>query len=39
MAVDILADGDDELFEILEDASPQAVLGDVAEEPLDHVEP
>ena len=37
--VDVFADGHDELFEILEDAAPDAVLGQVAEEAFDHVEP
>jgi hypothetical protein len=32
MAVDIFSDGHDQLFEILEDAAPQTILGDVAEE-------
>ena len=39
MAVDVVADGHDELFEILEDSTPDAVFGQVAEEALDHVQP
>jgi len=39
MAVDIFSYGHDQLFEILEDAAPQTILGDVAEEAFDHVEP
>jgi len=39
VAVDVVADGHDELFEILEDSAPNAVFGQVAEEALDHVQP
>ena len=38
VSVDVFSDGDDQLFEVLEDAGPNAVLGDVAEEAFDHVE-
>ena len=37
--VDVVADGSDELFEVLEDAAPQLVRGQVAEEAFDHIEP
>jgi hypothetical protein len=37
--IDVVADGGDELFLILEDAAPDAVVGEVAEEALDHLEP
>ncbi len=37
--VDVVADGGDELFQILEDAAPDWVVGEIAEETLDHVEP
>ena len=34
--VDVVADGHDELFRILEGAAADTVLGQVAEETLDH---
>jgi hypothetical protein len=37
--VDVVADGHDELFEVFEDAAAKLVLGQVAEEPFDHIEP
>jgi hypothetical protein len=37
--IDVVADGHDELFEIFEDAAAQLVLGQVAEESFDHIEP
>ena len=37
--VDVFADGGDELFEVLEGASADALVGQVAEEAFDHVEP
>ena len=39
VSVDVVSDGGDELFEVLEDAAPELVLGQVAEEAFDHVEP
>jgi hypothetical protein len=39
MLIDVVSDGHDELFEVLEDASLEPVLGQVAEEAFDHVEP
>ena len=39
VAVDVISDGYDELFEVLEGAAPDSVFGQVAEEALDHVEP
>ena len=39
MVVDVVANGHDELFEILEDAAPQLVFGQVAEEAFHHIEP
>jgi hypothetical protein len=39
MLIDIVADGHDELFEVFEDAAAQLVLGQVAEEAFDHIEP
>ena len=39
MAIDIVADGQDQLFEISEDAASDAVNSQVAEETLDHIEP
>ena len=39
MDVDVVPDGHDELFEILENAAPDAVMRDVAEEAFHHVEP
>ena len=39
MSVDVISDGGDELFEVLEDASLELVLSQVAEEAFDHVEP
>jgi hypothetical protein len=37
--IDVVADGHDELFEVFEDAAAQLVLGQVAEEAFDHIEP
>ena len=37
--VDVIADGGDQLFEVMEDAATELVLGEVAEEAFDHVEP
>jgi hypothetical protein len=37
--VDVVADGHDELFEVFEDAAAQLILGQVAEEAFDHIEP
>ena len=37
--VDVVTDGGDQLFEILEDSAPDSVVRQVAEEALDHVEP
>ena len=37
VAVDVAADGGDELLQILEDATPNLVCGQVAEESFDHV--
>jgi len=39
MAIDIFTDGHDQLLEVFEDAVPQAVMGNVAEEAFHHVEP
>jgi hypothetical protein len=39
VAVDVVTDSHDELFEIVEDAAPDAVFGEIAEEALDHVQP
>ena len=39
MDVDVVANCHNELFEVLEDSAPDAVVRDVAEETLDHVEP
>ncbi len=39
VAVDVVTDGHNELFEILEDSAPNAFFGQVAEEALDHVQP
>ena len=39
VSVDVVSDGCDELFEVLEDAALELVLGQVAEEAFDHVEP
>ncbi len=39
VVVDVVADGGDQLLQILEDAAPNLVGGQVAEESLDHVEP
>jgi len=39
VSVDVVSDGGDELFEVLEDAPLELVLGQVAEEAFDHVEP
>jgi len=37
--VDVVTDGGDELLDVLEDAAPDSVFGQVAEEALDHVQP
>jgi len=37
--VDVVPDGGDGLFEILEDATPYSVVSYIAEEALHHVEP
>ncbi len=39
MADNIFSDGHDQLFEVLEDAAAQAVMGNVSEEAFYHVEP
>ena len=39
VAVDVVADGHDEVFKILKDSTPDAIFGQVAEEALDHVQP
>jgi len=39
VSVDVVSDGDDELFGILEDAAAKSVVGQVAEEAFHHVEP
>ena len=39
VGIDVVSDGGDELFEVLEDATLELVLGQVSEEALDHVEP
>ena len=39
MSVDAVADGHDELFQVVEDTASQPVLRDVAEEAFHHVEP
>ncbi len=39
MQVDIIADGRHQFFDIAEDAAAEPVLGKVAEEALDHVQP
>ena len=39
MLVDVVADGHDELLEVFKDAAAQLVLGQVAEEAFDHIEP
>jgi len=37
--IDVVPDGSDGLFEILEDATPYSVVSYIAEEALHHVEP
>lgn len=37
--VDVVSDGYDELFQIAEDSTTDAVFGQVAKEPFDHVQP
>ena len=37
--IDVFSDGHDQLFEILEDSAPDAVMRDVAKEAFHHVEP
>ena len=37
--VDIVADGGDQLFQVLEDAAADLVRSEIAEEAFDHVEP
>ena len=39
MDVDITSDGSDELLEVLEDSASDAVMGQVAEESFNHIEP
>jgi hypothetical protein len=39
VVVDVVADGQDELFEVAEDAAPQLVLCQVTEEAFNHIEP
>ena len=39
VGIDVVSDGGDELFEVLEDAALELVLGQVAEEAFDHVHP
>jgi hypothetical protein len=39
MAIDVLSDGHDELLQVLEDATPKLIAGQVAEEALHHVQP
>ena len=39
VVVDVVTDGHDELFQVLEDAAPQLVFGQVSEEAFDHIEP
>ena len=39
VTVDVVTDGHDELFGIVEHAAPDAVFGQAAEEALDHVQP
>jgi hypothetical protein len=39
VAVDIAVDGVHSFQHVAEDASPQAVGGEIAEEPLDHIQP
>jgi hypothetical protein len=38
MSVDVFSDCHDHLFEVLEDSVPDAVMRDVAEESLHHIE-
>src|ERR1700682_703179 len=39
MVVDVIADGGNELFEVLENAAPDLVCSEVTEKALDHVQP
>jgi len=39
VVVDVVADGCDELLQVLEDAAANLVCGQIAEEPFDHVQP
>ena len=39
VAIDVIADHHDELFEVVEYAAPDAVFGQFAEEAFDHVQP
>ena len=39
MVIDIVADSGHQLFEVLEDAAPDLVRGQIAEKAFDHVEP
>src|ERR1035441_4690876 len=39
VVVDVVADGGDQLLQVLEDAAPDLVCCQVTEEPFDHVEP
>lgn len=39
MVVDVVADGHNELFKVFEDAAPDALVGQIAEEALDLVQP
>ena len=39
VAVDVVANSHDELFEVAEDTAPDAAFGQVAEESLHHVRP
>ena len=39
VAVDIVTDGHDELFEVVEHAASDSFLGQITKEALDHVQP
>lgn len=39
VAVDVVANGHDELFEVAEDTAPDAAFGQIAEEAFDRVQP
>lgn len=39
VAVDVISDGHDELFEVAEYSTADAFFGQIAEETLDHVQP